>query len=154
MKHKGLDRYQAEDLARRLLKLPYHSLWGGTDSSVWIHPKSDERVLKVTLLSLPDLRDHREMVRLGDKMLHVARVYDVRPLCFASFSTPVDPWLYGIVIQERRRQDFRKRCDPPPIQWTIGEDVWVQEDSSPNNWVDGVWVDTARVRRIRISKEK
>lgn len=133
--------------AKAMLKINVQARWTGCDSIIWVLPKHPDRVIKVTRLNVAALRAHRRMVVLGDAFPYVARVYDVRPIGFAEYSSKSDPWLYCIVIQRLINDDHKRCYERPPLIWNVKGDEYIQEDGHEDNYVAGVWVDVARIRR-------
>lgn len=126
-----------------------------TDSSVWIaHKIRPLTVLKVSQLNLEALLDHKEMMKLGKKLRHVAQVIDVRPLCFAPWSTKHDPWVFCLIFQKFIVEYRGVKHIKPPARWELEGQLWIQHDAKNENAVGGLWVDVARVQRVKAPIKK
>lgn len=128
--------------------------WCGADSVVWLLPESyplnrswPRQVLKITRLPLRGVADHREMVRLGSQMQHIATVRDVRTLCFAENSMPRDPWFFCMVFQDFTTGRSGRRGMMPPSEWSVNGVKWLQRDNGWWNCRSGIWIDVARLHR-------
>jgi hypothetical protein len=119
--------------------------WSGADSLVW---KKENNVIKISLLNLQSYKDHKIMVKLGDEFPNIARIYDINPLGLSNKSGPADLWIFCLIKQKFLHNVIDNHLIPP-VKWAVGNDIWQQHDPMHDNQINGLWIDTVRIRRCK-----
>lgn len=117
----------------------------GFDSTCWL---DDSDVLKVSLLDENGVNAHEEFLKEGKSFPHIAPIVNFEIICKSTLYSDSAKWFFCLIKQKLIKKSFLN-AKLPPTKWIFKNAVWYQFDATKSNAINGVWVDTVRIKKLK-----
>lgn len=117
----------------------------GFDSTCWLN---NNDVLKVSLLDENAVNVHEEFLKEGKNFPHIAPIVDFEVICKSTLYSDSTKWFFCLIKQKFIKRPFLS-AKLPPTKWIFKNCAWYQFDATENNAINGLWVDTVRIKKLK-----